>query len=102
CCRSSQRVQCLVAFSFVTGIFSFLGALCGGFLLNNAPPLLGFRIPVLFLVSSILRLTADLIISGSFSETRKDIKHVSSWDLFMSIIGLKPIEGSEKTIEQNF
>lgn len=101
CCRSNQRVQCLVAFNFITGIFSFLGAFCAGFLLNKLPYFFGFKITALFLVSSILRIIADLVILGSFSEIRK-VKAISSRDLFLSVIGLKPLSGTETNWEENY
>ena len=102
CCSPFERVQCLVAFHFITCVFSFLGAFLGGNLLQYLPAIMGYQMASLFVISAILRLIADTVISGKFAEIRQKVKKVSSWDLFLSVIGLRPIAGSETTWEENY
>jgi MFS family permease len=87
-----KRVRCIAYFNVFSGIGVCLGALCGAFLVNTLPALLGYKILSLFLLASVLRFAVVFIFSGRIKEVRKT-EHISSKDLFYSVIGIKPMLG---------
>ena len=87
-----KRVRCIAYFNVFSGIGVCLGALCGAFLVDILPALLGYKILSLFLLASVLRFAVVFIFSGRIKEVRKT-EHISSKDLFYSVIGIKPMLG---------
>lgn len=84
-----KRTRCIAYFSVINGIAIFMGATTGGLLSKILPPLLGYRILMLALISGILRIFSILLCSY-VREVRK-VREVSSLELFYSIIGLRPL-----------
>ncbi len=65
-----NRTRYVALFNFMNGLGACLGALVGGFLVSLLPPLLGYPILTLFLVSGLLRVLVALVLRRSFSEVR--------------------------------
>jgi MFS family permease len=84
-----KRIRCISYFYFFNGIAIALGSVAGGFLAERLPPLFGYRLLTLFLIASILRFAAVLILAGKIKEVRA-VEKISSRDLFFNVIGLKP------------
>jgi MFS family permease len=87
------RVRWLAAFSLINGAAVFLGALLGGWMAPRLPPWRGSVFPALFLLSGFLRLSAHFILSHRFEEARATFRRVSSFNLFQSVLGLRPLAG---------
>jgi len=87
-----KRTRCIAYFNVCSGVAVCIGALLGGFLVNILPPLLGYKILSLFLISSSLRFLVVFLFSRKIKEVRP-ARAVSSRNLFYSVIGLKPISG---------
>ncbi len=67
---AENRTRYVALFNFMNGLGICLGALAGGFLVSLLPPLLGYPILALFLISGLLRLLVALVLRRSFSEVR--------------------------------
>ena len=92
----AKRVRCLGYFSLINGTALCAGASLGGFLAERLPPLWGFPLLTLFLLSSLIRFAAHFLLSRHFREVRASAKPVSSTQLFFSVTGIRPIEGLER------
>lgn len=88
-----KRLRCLGYFNLINGTAIFAGASLGGFLAERIPPIWGYRLLTLFLISGILRFLADFFLSRHFSEVRASTKKASSIELFFSVLGVRPLEG---------
>ncbi len=92
--RPSKRVRCLSYFNLINGIALFGGASLGGYLAYRLPPLRGMSpLLSLFLLSAVVRLLANLILSGHFQEVREKYQKVNSSQLFISVLGVRSILG---------
>lgn len=80
-----KRTRCIAYFNVLNGVALCSGALIGGFLLQKLPPLFGYKILTLFLISSILRLLVGIFIPAGLKEVRP-VKKISSLQLFFSVI----------------
>ncbi len=87
-----KRMRCISYFNVVNGTALALGALIGGFVIKYLPPLSGHKILMLFLISSIMRLSVAVIMPRMLKEVRP-VEPVKSADLFFSMINLRPIQG---------
>lgn len=94
-----KRLRCLVYFNLINGIAIFAGASLGGFLAERLPPIWGYRLLTLFLISAILRFLADFFLSRRFTEVRASTKKASSIELFFSVLGVRPLEGVNTEFE---
>ncbi len=90
-----KRTRCIAYFNFINGLALCGGALLGGFLLKYLPPLFGYKVLTLFLISSILRLIIGFWAPSKLREVRP-VEHVRSDNLFFSIIGIRPLLGIER------
>jgi MFS family permease len=86
-----KRTRCVSYFNVINGTAICCGALLGGFLAKNLPPLLGHRLLALFLLSGILRAIFAATILPMIKEVRR-VEKISSLDLFFSVTRLRPIE----------
>lgn len=95
-----KRVRCLGYFNLINGSAIFAGAALGGWMSSRVPPIFGFSLLSVFLISSISRLVIHLLLSDTFQEVRPEVKKVSSMQLFFSVVGLYPMIGrnSETTM----
>ena len=92
----AKRVRCLSYFNLINGIALCAGASLGGFLGSRLPPLWGFSLLTLFLISGCCRFLAHFFLSKHFKEVRTSAKPMSSMKLFFSVVGIKPIAGLEE------
>jgi MFS family permease len=83
----AKRTRCVAFFNVFNGMALCIGALLGGYLVRVLPPLLGFRILSLFLLSSILRILLVVYFSSQIKEVRQ-VDKISSRGLFYSMVGL--------------
>jgi hypothetical protein len=90
----AKRVRCLGYYNLINGTAAFLGNSLGGFLATHLPSFLGSPIITLFLLSAAVRLTVDLFLAGRYNEVRKQAPPVSSLQLFLSVVGLRPLVGA--------
>lgn len=89
-CSPQKRTRCIAYFSVVNGVALALGALIGGSLVGHLPPLKGYQILSLFLISSVLRLTVSWI-GPLFIKEVRSVEKVRGRALFLSIIGARPL-----------
>jgi MFS family permease len=87
-----KRVRCIAYFNVINGSALFLGSFLGGFLASRLPPLFGYRMLGLFVLSCFCRLIFYLALSRSFREVRA-AHEVSIQDLFFSVVGIRPLVG---------
>src|SRR5262249_642534 len=80
-----KRVRCLGYFNLVNGLAIFLGAGAGGWLSTHLPPVFGFPILCLFLVSAGGRFLMHVLLAPQFKEVRTGVKPISSTHLFFSV-----------------
>ena len=90
-----KRIRCISYFNVLNGLSLCFGALLGGFLLQRLPPIFGYNILTLFLLSSILRLLVGLFLPMKLKEVRP-VEKISSSRLFFSVIGIRPLLGIER------
>jgi len=88
---SGKRVRCLGYWTLICGMGNALGAFTGGFLAEHLPPLMGYSILMLFLVSTVVRVALNMLLAPRFKEVRQNIQVVSGWDLFLSMLKIRPI-----------
>lgn len=90
-----KRARCIAYFNVVNGFALSCGALIGGFLVKSLPPVLGFNILTLFLLSSAARMCVSLIFPRLLKEVRT-VENVKSIDLFFSMISMRPVLGVDR------
>ena len=88
-----KRTRCIAYFNVINGLAIFCGAAAGGYLLKVLPPLFGYRILTLVLISGILRGMAAFLCS--YIREVRSVREISSRELFYSIIGLRRISIEE-------
>lgn len=86
-----KRTRCVSYLNVINGTAICCGALLGGFLAVSLPPISGYRLMTLFLLSGVLRAIFSAIILPTIKEVRR-VEHVKNIDLFFSVIRLRPIE----------
>lgn len=91
----AKRVRCIAYFNVLNGISLFAGALAGGFLLRWLPPLLGYKVLMLFLISGILRILAGLLLPLRLKEVRP-VEHMHNYQLFFTMINIRALLGVER------
>jgi len=90
-----KRTRCISYFNVLNGLALSAGALLGGFLLQRLPPLFGYKILTLFLISSALRIMVGILMPLKLKEVRP-VEKAKSNELFFSILGIKPLLGIER------
>lgn len=98
-----HRARCVSYYNIFWNIGIFTGSMAGVFLLNFFPhfSLFGSALPVLFLISSVLR----FVVSFIFIFILKEIRHVrpiSKTEIFLTITGIKSLYGISSEILGNF
>lgn len=89
-----KRVRCLGYYNIINGMAIFLAASLGGYLADRLPPLFGYSLGTLFLISAVLRFFADFALSRHFKEVRATARTVSSSQLYLSVVGIRPLAGT--------
>jgi len=91
--QPENRIRCISYHKFFEGIALFIGAVLGGFLINYVPAWIFISgIPIVFLVSGILRLIASLILLPTLKEARL-IEMGVGHSFFKRYITIRPSEG---------
>lgn len=90
-----KRTRCIAYFNTLNGVALCLGAFIGGFSLPLLPPLFGYKILTIFLISSLLRMAVGMFLPRQLKEVRP-VKKIKSDQLFFSMIGIRPILGIER------
>jgi MFS family permease len=90
-----KRTRCIAYFNTLNGLAICCGALLGGFLLQKLPPLLGHKILMLFLISSLVRLVVGIYGPLRIKEVRP-VDKIRSSELFFSVTGIRPILGVDR------
>lgn len=88
----AKRIRCIAYFNVLNGTALSFGAILGGFLASRVPALWGYPIRMIFLISGMARILVLLFLRPTFQEVRK-VRHVSSLDLFFSMMGIRPLIG---------
>lgn len=94
--QPSKRVRCLSYFNLINGTALFFGASLGGFLAERLPPLNGYSMMTLFLVSGVLRLFFYALPINRFEEVRAHVQKVSSRELFFSVLGIQATPSAQE------
>lgn len=91
-CSPQKRARCIAYYNAFTGFALCLGALAGGFLARYLPPIFGYKILTLFLLSSFLRFSVAFLMPFKLKEVRP-VEKITSNDLLMSMTGVKLLYG---------
>ncbi|MDD5669406.1 MAG: MFS transporter [Candidatus Omnitrophica bacterium] len=86
----AKRTRCIAYYNFFNGFALFLGPIIGGSLAPYLPPILGYRLMSLFLISGLCRVLTVCIFSGKIKEVRP-VEGSRVRDIVYSIVGLKPV-----------
>jgi len=89
-----KRTRCVAYFNVLNGLALCTGALLGGFIVWHLPPLLGYKILTLFVISSALRLLVGLWLSVKLKEVRR-VEKARSEQLFFSVLGMRPLADTD-------
>jgi len=90
-----KRIRCISYFNVLNGAAIFSGASLGGFLAARLPPLQGYSLLTLFLISSLCRLAVYFALFNRFREVRAS-RDVSIRELFFSVVGIRPLIGMSR------
>jgi len=90
-----KRVRYISYFNVLNGVMLSAGALLGGFLATQVPPLMGYRILTVLVISSVMRILVTALFSFRLREVRSVVS-IKSDDLFFSMIGIRPFLGVER------
>lgn len=90
-----KRTRCIAYYNVINGFALCAGSLVGGFLLKWLPPLCGYKILTLFLISAVLRMIVAAVMPVKLKEV-KPVEHVEHDDLLFSMIGLRPLPGEDR------
>ncbi len=93
----AKRTRCIAYFNVLNGLALCAGALLGGYLVDVMPPLLGYNILSLFLISSSLRLIVAFFGPIRLKEVRP-VENISSYQLFSSMVGVRPFLGVTRNV----
>ena len=91
--KPENRVRCITYCKFFEGIAVFAGALFGGFIINRIPTLIFISsIPIVFLISGILRLAISILLLPTLKEARLIEMEVGN-TFFKKYLAIRPNEG---------
>ena len=93
----AKRVRCISYFNVINGVSLCAGSLLGAFLVSRVPPLMGNKILFLCVVSSIARFAAAFFGFSHIQEVRQ-VKDISSYELFVSAVGIKAVPGVQRKL----
>jgi len=98
-----HRARCVSYYNIFWNLGIFTGSVTGGVLLKMFPNFLlfGSVIPILFLISSILRFIVALIFIFILKEVRH-VRPISKTQIFLTITGINSLYGTTANILGNF
>jgi MFS family permease len=97
-----KRARCVAYQGLVNGFFTFLGSLAGGYAAIHLPGRFSlgpwtwepaFILPVIFLISGLIRLIATSILLTKFKEVRP-VEPIGNGELIFRVSQIKPIAGA--------
>ncbi|MBU4482492.1 MAG: MFS transporter [Actinobacteria bacterium] len=88
--KETKRVRAIAYFNVTVGVFLFIGAILGGYLIQYLPEIKESKLLTIFVISGILRLIIYGFLSRTFHEVRKT-EPIDERKFFMIILWLKPI-----------
>jgi MFS family permease len=97
-----KRARCVAYQGLVNGVFTFLGSMAGGYAALHLPGRFSlgpwawepqFILPVIFLISGLIRLVATGILLRRFKEVRT-VEPIGHGELIFRISQIKPIAGA--------
>lgn len=91
----AKRTRCIAYFNVLNGLALSIGALLGGLLLTVLPSIFGYKILMLFVISSFLRILVAIFMPLRLKEVRS-VRLITNNQLFFSMIGIKPLLGVER------
>jgi len=92
-----NRTRCITAFNAINGSAICLGALLGGYLVSHLPPVFGYQLLTLFLISGLLRGLVAATLLRHISEVRQ-VPDISASELLFGLLNLT--RGMVKDISQ--
>lgn len=81
-----KRVYCISYFNVVSGIGIFIGTVLGGYFSTHLPPIWGYRIFSVLVISSLCRMVAACFLIPRVREVRP-VKTITKRDLFFRMAG---------------
>lgn len=98
-----HRARCVSYYNIFLNMGIFTGSVTGGLLLKLFPNfyLFGSVLPVLFLISSVLRFLVSFIFIFILKEIR-NVRHISKTQIFLTITGIKSLYGVAQEALGNF
>ena len=93
--QKEKRVRYISYFNVINGVMLSAGSISGAYLIQYLPPVQGYKILTLFMVSAALRLLASLTVPLKLKEVRR-VSRMSSNQVFSSLIGIRPLLGIQR------
>ncbi|HLP41045.1 MAG TPA: MFS transporter [Fibrobacteria bacterium] len=87
--ESRQRTHYIAFAALIGGVMGFAFTMVGGFLSTRLPPLNGYGLRSLFLLSVVIRLSVCLVFFNGIREYRQTLPSAGSLDLFNAIPGYR-------------
>ena len=82
-----KRTRCIAYFNVINGIATFFGALLGGYAAKFLPPIFGYKLLALFLISGVLRFFVAIF--SLFLKEVRPVQQTTSFRLLQETMGLK-------------
>ena len=101
-----KRARCVAYQGLINGLFVFTGSVVGGYTAGHLPQAISlgawtwapsFMLPVIFLISGIMRLAAAWIFLGKFKEVRP-VEPILHRELIFRISHIRPLAGATFSI----
>lgn len=83
---SPKRTRCFSYFNVINGFCISIGAFLGGYLAAHLPELFGYRLLLLFLLSSTMRFLVILIFTPRIQEVRAGVEEIKALEIVKSVI----------------
>jgi MFS family permease len=97
-----KRIRCLSYFNLIVGLSIFAGAALGGYLVDIVPPLTGYTVLTVFLISGVLRYLSYFIMAEEFNEVRAGAqeRRITNTSLLFSVLGFRPLAAKPSLITE--
>lgn len=84
-----KRTRCIAYYNVMNGLAVVSGSLLGGYLVKVMPPIFGYKILGVLIISGIMRFASAFLCS--YVREVRPVKNISNARLFYSIIGARPL-----------
>ncbi|MFH0877564.1 MAG: MFS transporter [Candidatus Omnitrophota bacterium] len=89
--RPEKRTRCIAYFNVFNGLALCCGSLLGGLLLMKLPPLFGYNILTLFMISAFFRLLVAFWMPAKLKEVRT-VSSVNNLQVLLHMTGVRPLK----------